>query len=223
MFFAAQGMHKEKFYGRRKAKPLNMNQAKLFEELLPQLKIGSWKEVESLGYSELALEIGFGGGEHLAAQAEMIPDTLFIGGDPFVNGVGSLLEYIDKLNLKNVRVFPDDARDLIDNVPAGSFNEVFLLFPDPWPKRRHFQRRFVNEENIKKIHRILKPKGVWKIATDHIDYAKWILKHVDDADALFSKKVFRKENRPSEETWPKTRYELKSDSGDILYLLLEKK
>jgi tRNA (guanine-N7-)-methyltransferase len=125
-----------------------------------------------------ALEVGFGGGEHLAEQARRNPDTGYIGCEPFENGVAKLLTQVQASRLRNVRVVPDDARDILVRLPDASLSFVFVLFPDPWPKLRHYKRRFIQTRTLDQIHRLLKPGGELRIATDHTDYGQWALMHL---------------------------------------------
>ena len=127
------------------------------------------------GAEKLALEIGFGGGEHLLAQAAHNPDTLFIGCEPYINGVAKCLAGIDEQKLKNIRLFTRDARELIEALPDACLDAVFILFPDPWPKVRHNKRRLVNAETLSMLARTHKKGGRLLIATDHVDYSVWIL------------------------------------------------
>lgn len=130
------------------------------------------------GYTELVLEIGFGGGEHLLAQAAHNPDTLFIGVEPYINGVAKCLAGIDKQKLANIRLNTDDARLLVKELPDACLDSVFILFPDPWPKTRHNKRRLVNQETLAMIARAHKKGGRLLIATDHEDYMVWILEQL---------------------------------------------
>lgn len=209
----------EKFYGRLKTRALTKKHEDLLRDVLPQFSFQSFSEVEQKKYDAVFLEIGFGDGEHMAKLALQNPEALFIGAEPFVNGVAALLTKIEKYCIQNVRIFHDDVRKLLKLLPDCMFDGVFLLFPDPWPKRRHHSRRFVQEHSIFSIHRILKTNGFWNIATDHADYASWILKMFDSGEIgnMFAKSVFNRESRPSEETWPKTKYEQKAASFDILF------
>jgi tRNA (guanine-N7-)-methyltransferase len=127
------------------------------------------------GAEEVCLEIGFGGGEHLMAQAEAAPRTGFIGCEPFVNGMAKALAAIAARGLTNVRLYFGDAADLLAWLPAGSLSRVFLLYPDPWPKRRHWKRRFVQPRHIAEIARVLAPGGTFHFASDIADYAAWTL------------------------------------------------
>ncbi len=157
-------------FGRNRGRSLRPYQQGLVDALLPKLA----PEPQNLP-TKVALEIGFGGGEHLLAQARHNPDTLWIGCEPFINGVAKCLAGIDKEKLQNIRLFTDDARKLVEAMPAESVDSIFILFPDPWPKLRHNKRRLVNAETLAMLHRIHKPGGRLLLATDHEDYSVWML------------------------------------------------
>ena len=162
------------------------------------------------GAQRFALEVGFGGGEHLAEQARRNPDTGYIGCEPFENGVAKLLTQVQTSKLRNVRVVPDDARDILVRLPDASLSFVFVLFPDPWPKLRHYKRRFIQTRTLDQIHRLLKPGGELRIATDHTDYGQWALMHLM-RDNRFSWAATRAADwrvRPAD--WVATRYEQKA-------------
>lgn len=170
------------FFGRRKGHPLRARQVDLFGSLLPRLALDLCAPAPStlaalfpLPVDETRLEIGFGGAEHLIAQAQANPRTGFIGCEPFVNGMAKALVAIDESNLANVRLHHADAVDLVAWLPVGSLSRVDLLYPDPWPKRRHWKRRFVNEEMIAALARVLKPGGEFRFATDWANYVEWTL------------------------------------------------
>ncbi|MBY0463093.1 MAG: tRNA (guanosine(46)-N7)-methyltransferase TrmB [Alphaproteobacteria bacterium] len=205
--------HRKTLYGRRQSRPLKDRQKTLFDTLLPAITFSGLENELFVGQKQIWVEIGFGGGEHLCKQALSNPDVAFIGCEPFVNGVGSLLSQIDDFNLKNVKVFQNDARFLLEVLPSASLDKVFLLFPDPWPKKRHFKRRFVQKETIREIHRLLKPGGEWRIATDHAGYASWVKEQFSDPEisALFTWQRQDVYMRPDVNEWPETRYEEKAN------------
>lgn len=157
-------------FGRNRGRSLRPYQQQLVDELLPKLQ----PDPKHLP-GKVALEIGFGGGEHLLAQAKHNPDTLWIGCEPFINGVAKCLAGIDKEKLTNIRLFTNDARELIEQMPDQSVDSIFILFPDPWPKARHNKRRLVNPQTLAMLHRIHKPGGRLLLATDHVDYSEWML------------------------------------------------
>ena len=133
---------------------------------------------------EVWLEIGFGGGEHMAAQAARRPDALVIGCEPFLNGVASALRHVEEGDLKNVRIHADDARDLVDALPDASVDRVLILFPDPWHKARHNKRRLIQDETAQALARILKPGGRLRFVTDWKDYADWALERLGRTPGL---------------------------------------
>jgi tRNA (guanine-N7-)-methyltransferase len=153
------------------------------------------------------LEIGFGGGEHLAARAKQHPDIGFIGAEPFLNGIASLLVPIEDQRLANIRIFPDDARVLLDALPEGSISRCFLLFPDPWPKARHAKRRFIGPENIARLARALCPGGELRLATDDPKLALWMREHMEASENFAPH--FGPSGEPPPD-WISTRYERKA-------------
>jgi tRNA (guanine-N7-)-methyltransferase len=170
------------FFGRRKGHPLRARQAELFGSLLPRLAIdlseGAPNDLAALfplPVDEVRLEIGFGGAEHLVAQAQAHPRTGFIGCEPFVNGMAKALSAIDEHGLANIRLHHGDAVELLAWLPPQALARVDLLYPDPWPKRRHWKRRFVSEPNVAALARVLRPGGEFRFATDWANYAEWTL------------------------------------------------
>ena len=159
-------------FGRIRSRTLKPRQAALFDSLLPEIAVpdpeaGPIDPAALMpGAKEVWLEIGFGGGEHLAEQARRNPSALMIGCEPFLNGVGSALRHIEEGGLKNVRLHADDARAVMRALPDGSLQRVMILFPDPWPKARHNKRRFVQPETAAEIARLLKVGGRVRFVTD---------------------------------------------------------
>jgi tRNA (guanine-N7-)-methyltransferase len=160
--------------------------------------------------ARLNLEIGFGGAEHLIAEARRLPGEGFIGVEPFVNGMAKALAAIDDGAIANVRLFAGDAALLLDWLPAVSLDRVELLYPDPWPKKRHWKRRFVSGENLARIARVLKPGGVFRFASDIPSYVEWTLTHVGRDDRyVWTAGRAADWLRPFPD-WPGTRYEAKA-------------
>lgn len=165
-------------YGRLKARTIKPRQAALMETLLPALRppAGPFDPRGLMpGATEVWLEIGFGGGEHMAAQAGLHPDTLILGAEPFQNGVASALRHIDEARLSNIRVLDGDVRELMARLPDASLERVFVLFPDPWPKTRHHKRRIIQADSVADLARLLKPGGALRFASDVAHYVDWAL------------------------------------------------
>ncbi len=171
------------FFGRRKGKRLREGQEQRLAALLPRLRVTPPADGGRLDPAQLFpepkrghwLEIGFGGGEHLAAQAARHPEIGFIGAEPFVNGVVKLLRAIDAERLANIRIRDEDVTALLAALPDACLDRVYLLYPDPWPKRRQRKRRFVSDESLREIARVLKDGGLFRFASDIDDYAGWTL------------------------------------------------
>jgi tRNA (guanine-N7-)-methyltransferase len=161
-------------FGRTRSRAIKPRQAGLMSTLLPALAVpeGPFDPRDlAPGAAAVWLEIGFGGGEHLAAQAARRPDVLFLGAEPFLNGVASALRHVEAAGLANVRLHAGDARDLMAALPDGCLDRLFVLFPDPWPKARHVKRRLIQPDFIDEAARLLAP-GAWlRFATDWADYA----------------------------------------------------
>ena len=172
------------FFGRRKGHPLKPRQAALFDSLLPRIGLDLAKPAPAdlralfTNVDEVRLEIGFGGAEHLIAQAKTNPQIGFIGSDAFINGVAKALAAIDVNALSNIRLHFGDASALLDWLPPASLTRIDLLYPDPWPKRRHWKRRFIQDESLKRLAHILRSGGELRFATDIADYAAYALARV---------------------------------------------
>ncbi|MBK0400910.1 tRNA (guanosine(46)-N7)-methyltransferase TrmB [Limibaculum sp. M0105] len=208
------------FYGRRHGKTLRKGQRALIDTRLEELAppgVG-WEENPARAPIDLAalfpgardvwLEIGFGGGEHMIAQAAANPDVGIIGCEPFINGVAMLLAAIERAGVTNLRVLAGDARDLMDVLPAGSVGRAFLLYPDPWPKKRHWKRRFVNPPQLDQLARVLRPGAEFRVATDIEDYVRHTLEAIA-ADGRFERVRAGEIHEPWSD-WPGTRYEAKA-------------
>ncbi|CAN5372960.1 tRNA (guanosine(46)-N7)-methyltransferase TrmB [soil metagenome] len=196
------------FYGRRKGYPLRRHHLELVEQLLPKIRVDLENPLPAGQPNRaMVLEIGFGGGEHLAHQAALHPQIDFIGAEPFLNGVAKLLALIEANGLANIRIHDGDARDLLDVLPAASLDRVYLLYPDPWPKARHNKRRFVSDETLREIHRVLKPGGLLMFASDIADYADWTERHVAAHGGF---RLTGRDRFMPPIDWVETRYEAKA-------------
>ncbi len=172
-------------FGRRKGHRLRAHQADLIEHLLPRLSLDiagpSTPDLADLfdpRADEIRLEIGFGGGEHLIAEACAFANVAFIGCEPYVNGMAKILTQIEARNIGNVRLFAGDATELLAWLPPHSLSRIDLIHPDPWPKRRHWKRRFVQDATVSAMARVLKPDGEFRFVSDIDDYCAWTLAHL---------------------------------------------
>lgn len=174
----------EAFFGRRRGKRLRPAQTAAIRDALPVFRINleqaapaDLADLFAAAVHEIRLEIGFGGGEHLLHEVERRPDVGFIGVEPFVNGMAKLLRALGDARPKNLRLYDDDATDLLDWLPDASIALVYLLYPDPWPKRKHWKRRFVNATNLDRLARVMRPGGIFRFASDLDSYVNWTLLH----------------------------------------------
>lgn len=208
-------------YGRRRGRPLRATRAALMDDVLPRLAIpapaaGAELDPRSLFVpppTEVWLEIGFGGGEHLAAQADAHPGIGLIGAEPYINGIAGLLKHVQDGGLTNIRLWPDDIRLLLPALPAGSISRVFILFPDPWPKMRHHKRRLIAPALLDALARIMVPDGELRFATDDPGYRDWALERLDAHPAFVRLTAGPEEWTVRPADWPGTRYEAKGLAG----------
>jgi tRNA (guanine-N7-)-methyltransferase len=204
-------------FGRRKGHALSARKQALLEGLLPRLRIDlKGPPPARLGAlfappaTKVALEIGFGAGEHLASQASAHPDWGFIGCEVFINGVAALLAQIEERGLENVRIHDGDARELLGWLPDASLNRVFILFPDPWPKKRHHKRRLVSLETLGELARVMRPGAQLRIASDIPDYIRTSLAATRRVGAFEWTATGPSDWRERSADWPQTRYERKA-------------
>ncbi len=220
-----------RLYGRRQDKPLKPRQTRLMETLLPRIAVPDPEkgpiDLKALfpDTEEIWLEVGFGGGEHLAWQAAHNREAGLIGAEPFVNGVGKLLAQIDDEGLRNVRIHFGDARPLLEALPQGALSRLFVLHPDPWPKKRHFKRRMISPWFFLEAARLLRPGGELRVASDIPDYIRWTLMHAQNAPSFewTARRAADWKTRPAD--WPQTRYEAKSlkEGRHPAYLVFRRK
>lgn len=202
-------------FGRRRGRKLSVRQEALLHEMLPRLRVDMSRpfgEVVSdpQGLAHVWLEIGFGGAEHLIWQAEHHPQATIIGCEPFEEGVVKALAAIEANTLANVRVHADDARPLIRWLPAACLDRVFILFPDPWPKKRHAKRRLVTNDTLAELARVMRPGAELRIATDIGEYARTVLLAIAATPQLCWTATCAADWRTRPADWPQTRYEAKA-------------
>lgn len=207
-------------YGRRRGRPLRPARAALIETLLPRLTIPLPAAGATLDPRRLFdprpeavwLEIGFGAGEHLAAQAEAHPTIGFLGAEPYINGMAGLLSRIERGGLGNIRVWPDDIRRLLPALDPASLDRVFILFPDPWPKVRHHKRRLIAAPFLDDLARVMAPGAELRFATDDPGYLDWTLERLGEHGA-FERLGKASDLHLPPPDWSGTRYQAKGLAG----------
>jgi tRNA (guanine-N7-)-methyltransferase len=207
----------EAFFGRRHGKALRPRQAAALERQLPRYRLdlatpapADLSALFSRDLDDIRLEIGFGGGEHLLHEALRLPQSGFIGVEPFVNGAAKLMLELERQPLHNLRIYDDDATRLLDWLPDASLASIDLLYPDPWPKKRHWKRRFVNTANLDRFARVLKPGGAFRFASDIDTYVNWTLLRCRAHPAFEWRAEVAADWHDAFEGWPGTRYEAKA-------------
>ena len=200
-------------FGRRRGKKLRPGRERLVDELLPKITFDT-----ELGLAEqfgpdtkdIWMEIGFGGGEHLAAQALTHPHIGFIGAEPFINGVAKLVSTINDEGIKNIRIHPDDVRFIFPSIPDDSLGRVFILFPDPWPKARHIKRRLITPETLSALARMMRSGAQLVVASDHAEYIGWALLQINQHPDFSWMAENAADWRTPPPGWITTRYEEKA-------------
>lgn len=207
----------EAFFGRRHGKALSPRQLAAVDALLPGLVIDLASPPPQpltglfrAAVSEVRLEIGFGGGEHLHHRTGTMPEAGFIGVEPFVNGMAKLMSQLDDEPRDNIRVYGDDATQVLDWLPSGSLAGIDLLYPDPWPKKKHWKRRFVGPGNLDRFARVMRPGAVFRFASDIDTYVDWTLLHVSACGHFEWLAESADDWREPYPGWPGTRYEAKA-------------
>jgi tRNA (guanine-N7-)-methyltransferase len=217
--------HRRKLYGRRKGPKLSPHQERLLETLLPALALvpeagRDPRRYFSAPVDDVWLEIGFGAGEHLLWQAAHHPHVGVIGAEPYISGMAKLLSKAaaNEGASANIRLYSDDARNIIEALPDASLSRVFLLFPDPWPKTRHHKRRLVQMEMLDQLARVMKPDAEFRFASDDAGYLNWTLERLT-AHPAFAWTAMRAEDWHTRTAdWPQTRYEAKELHGKPAFL-----
>jgi len=209
------------FYGRLKGKHMKDTQKGYVAEDLAAISLPnvSWEEnpkrtqidmKAQFGDNPVWLEVGFGGGEHMVHQAVQNPHVQFLGCEPYINGVGMLLGKIRKAGVENITLHAGDARDVMDILPDGSIDRAFLLYPDPWPKKRHHRRRFVTPEHLDPLARCLKSGAIFRVATDIEDYVRQTMEQMIARNDFEWLAETADDWRVAWPDWHSTRYEQKA-------------
>ncbi|SNY90392.1 tRNA (guanine-N7-)-methyltransferase [Cohaesibacter sp. ES.047] len=204
------------FFGRRKGKPLSPGQQALMEDVLPRISLNPTKPIDDIAAvfdhqpETIWMEIGFGGGEHIVRQAKTNPSVGLIGCEPFVNGVVKALTQMQAEDVSNIRIYDEDAAHILDWLPDASLDRLFILYPDPWHKKRHWKRRFVSDANLERIIRVLKPGALFRFASDIEPYVEWTLEHVARFPALEEIDGDPSARLQAWPDWQTTRYEEKA-------------
>lgn len=205
------------FFGRRKGKPLSPRREALMENELPRLALDLsapaprvLRALFEADVTTVCLEVGFGGGEHLLHRARTEPQTGFIGIEPFVGSMAKTVAAIVSEDLHNIRLYDDDAVNVLDWLPEASLDLAYQLYPDPWPKKRHWKRRFINEQNLDRYARVLKPGSAFRFASDIDSYIDWTLRHCRDHAQFEWLAETAADWKTPWQGWPGTRYEAKA-------------
>ena len=203
-------------FGRIKSRKLSDHKNYLLENLLPLYQVSSSDSSVSKNFSKTALEIGFGFGDFLFEKAKNNPDIFFIGSEPHLNGVVNLLAKLEKEPLPNLKISQTDVRILLADFPEEFFDEIFILFPDPWPKLKHFKRRLINSEFLDFLSKKIKSKPVGKltIATDHDSYKTWILSAISENKSFKWLAESKKDWQIFPDWWTITKYQKKAAAED---------
>lgn len=217
---------KPNFFGRRQGRRIRKAKSALLETFLPKVTLDTQNPLHfGISPEKVYLEIGFGDGGHLAAQSSNNPNIAFIGAEVFKNGIANLLtlmtgvtegeDIVEDIKLlptrtDNVRVYSDDMRCLFPLIPDASIDMVFLLFPDPWPKKRHADRRFVNKDNLQQIARVLKKGGILRVATDHKVYKAWTLRQLHEDTNFVWTAMCGNDWKFEPSGWVQTKYQRKA-------------
>ncbi len=206
-------------YGRRTARPLTERKQHLMNTLLPRIRVPlDPQHITPLDMQNLFpqatsywLEIGFGGGEHCAAQAIRHPHIGILASEPFIDGVAKLVTLIDENKIENIALWDDDARLLMQAIPDASLERVFILFPDPWPKAKHHKRRIVSPETLNMLARIMKQGAELRLATDHVAYSEWMIEQMTQDERFYWTAETPEDWQNPPEDWVKTRYQEKAE------------
>ena len=227
--YRQKNIHKEAFYGRAKGRPVALHEEQALKDSPLLLTLDDCRDdlhaLFSVPVERIHFEIGFGAGEHLIHRAQQNPEIGFIGAEPFHNGIAKCNYNAREAGLQNLRIFPFDVRPLLDALPPQSFDALYLLYPDPWRKRRHYKRRMVSDRNLKRFSRVLKPDAAFYFASDWANYTAWTLSHIQRSNDFAWNAAQAADWTLPYEGWITTRYEQKAFREGRLpsYLRFEKR
>lgn len=200
-------------FGRIKTRPLSDDKVELINNFLPEIAVNIDKKINPEktfpDKKSIQLEIGFGCGERLAEFAHLNPDIGFFASEPFTNGLASLLVLIKKYELKNIRILHGDARVLLEQLPDEALDHVYILFPDPWPKLKHHKKRIISTQTLELLGKKIKKGGFLYVVTDHVEYSKWIARHLNEKSDIFTENPENRDKTP--DGWIKTKYQIKAE------------
>lgn len=220
-----------RLFGRKKGYPIKQEKKKKFDYIFPKLNLNLESVKNKDIFSKFPstadtffLEVGFGSGEHVKWQLENNPKTGIFCCEPYINGVANLISSLKEKYYNRIRIMMDDAELLLDTLPEKSISKIFILFPDPWNKKKHFKRRFINEKTISKMSKVMKDDGEIRISTDSSSYVAWILHHFLNSNEFVWEAKSKKDFLCKPLDWVQTRYEKKAiSSGKIPIFLIFKK
>tara|TARA_B110000259_G_scaffold167140_1_gene195257 strand:- start:749 stop:1417 length:669 start_codon:yes stop_codon:yes gene_type:complete len=212
-------------FGRIKSRKLGQNRVDLFNNILPKFQFEIDNLIKNNKFSKINLEIGFGSGDFLFENAKNNPDQLFIGSEIYINSIGNLLTKLEKNPLNNVKIYQNDVRFLLEKLPNNFLDQIFILFPDPWPKKRHHNRRIINHNLLQILNYITKPQGKLLIATDHPSYQEFLLDFLPKNQFFTLDANFHQNPHLEPDFWVKTKYQEKAikEGRDSMFFNLIKK
>jgi tRNA (guanine-N7-)-methyltransferase len=211
------------FVRRKGKRKLSTNKQSLMSEILPKVEIINFDKDQNFERllktknKKINLEIGYGNGEHFLMQAQKYTEEIFIGCEPFVNGTAQLISKLADKNLENIFIYQGDAMDFLEKLPSNFLDKIFLLFPDPWPKKKHLKRRIIKDENISIFEKKLKTNGLFRFSSDHGDYASWgLAKFTNNKNWNWNCENI-KDWLKEPKDWTQTKYQKKSLAGTTYY------
>lgn len=212
-------------FGRVRSRKLGVNKIALFEDILPKYQLNLEDFAQNNNFTKINLEIGFGSGDFMFQNAKNNPDQLFIGSEIYINAIGKLLDKLQENPLNNLTIYQNDVRILLEKLPQNFLDQIFILFPDPWPKKRHHNRRIINHNLLQILNHITKPQGKLLIATDHPSYQEFLLDFLPKNQFFTLDANFHQNPHLEPDFWVKTKYQEKAikEGRDSMFFNLTRK